>query len=80
MRSSSGITKPPFVRWEQFNTARSYADLGTGLTPAARPAERVLTLGANLQLTPGIVLKADLQRFRQDRDADRLDLGIGWSF
>ena len=70
----------PFVRWEQFNTARSYADLGPGLTPAARPAERVLTLGANLQLTPGIVLKADLQRFRQDRDADRLDLGIGWSF
>ena len=70
----------PFVRWEQFNTARSYAELGPGLTPAARPAERVLTLGANLLLTPGLVLKADLQRFRQDRDGDRLDLGIGWSF
>jgi hypothetical protein len=25
----------PFVRWEQFNTAKSYADLGPGLTPEA---------------------------------------------
>jgi hypothetical protein len=70
----------PFVRWEQFNTASRYADLGPGLTPSARPAERVVTLGANFQLTPGIVLKADLQRFKQDHDADRFDLGIGWSF
>ena len=70
----------PFVRWEQFNTARRYADLGPGLTPSARPSERVVTLGANFQLTPGIVLKADLQRFKQDHDADRFDLGIGWSF
>ena len=70
----------PFVRWEQFNTAKSYADLGPGLTPPARPSERVVTLGANFQLTPGIVLKADLQRFKQDHDADRFDLGIGWSF
>ena len=70
----------PFVRWEQFNTASRYADLGPGLTPSARPSERVVTLGANFQLTPGIVLKADLQRFKQDHDADRVDLGIGWSF
>ena len=70
----------PFVRWEQFNTAKSYADLGPGLTPPARPSERVVTLGANFQLTPGIVLKADLQRFKQGRDLDRFDLGIGWSF
>ena len=70
----------PFVRWEQFNTAKSYADLGPGLTPSARPSERVVTLGANFQLTPGIVLKADLQRFKQGRDLDRFDLGIGWSF
>lgn len=70
----------PFVRWERFNTASSYADLGPGLTPPVRPDEQVLTLGANFQLTPGIVVKADLQRFREDRNADRFDLGLGWSF
>jgi hypothetical protein len=70
----------PFVRWERFNTARSHADIGPGLTPDAAAAERVWTLGANLQLTPGVVVKADLQRFDRDRDGDRVNLGIGWSF
>ena len=75
-----GMVLTPFARWEQFNTGRSYADLGPGLTPTARPTERVLTLGANLQLTPGIVLKVDWQHFDQNRDADRSNLGLGWSF
>ncbi|HEY2927440.1 hypothetical protein [Piscinibacter sp.] len=70
----------PFVRYEQFNTARSFADLGPGLTPAGAATERVVTVGANFQLTPGVVLKADLQRFRENKDANRVDLGIGWSF
>jgi hypothetical protein len=70
----------PFVRWEQFNTARSYADLGTGLTPEAAKTERVITVGANFQVSPGIVLKADVQRFRENDDANRFDLGLGWSF
>jgi hypothetical protein len=70
----------PFVRWEQYNTARSYADLGAGLTPAAASAERVLTLGANLQVADGIVLKADYQRFRENSGLNRVDLGLGWSF
>ncbi|MDT8997891.1 hypothetical protein RQP53_01225 [Paucibacter sp. APW11] len=70
----------PFVRWEQFNTASRYADLGQGLTPAVAPAERVITLGANFQLTPGVVFKADWQRFRENSDLDRFNLGLGWSF
>ncbi|HMC15052.1 MAG TPA: hypothetical protein VKI18_05440, partial [Albitalea sp.] len=70
----------PFVRFEQFNTARSYADLGPGLTPAGAPTERVVTLGANFQLTPGIVVKADVQNFRENKDANRINLGLGWSF
>jgi len=70
----------PFVRWEQYNTARSYADLGPGLTPAAAETERVITVGANFWITPGIVLKADVQRFHVDEDANRFDLGLGWSF
>ena len=70
----------PFVRWEQFNTARSYADLGPGLTPAAGVTERVVTLGANFQVSPSIVVKADYQAFRENPDANRVNLGLGWSF
>lgn len=70
----------PFVRWEQFNTARGYADLGPGLTPDAARNERVLTLGANFQIAQDIVLKADYQRFRENADLNRVNLGLGWSF
>ncbi|MGC3998890.1 MAG: cytochrome c peroxidase [Anaeromyxobacter sp.] len=69
----------PFVRYEQFNTGRSYADLGDGLTPAARPTEAVLTLGANYELTRGVVVKVDVQKFREDDDRSRFDVGLGWS-
>ncbi|MFP5404850.1 MAG: hypothetical protein ACLGHY_00410 [Gammaproteobacteria bacterium] len=70
----------PFARWSQFNTARSYADLGPGLTPAGAPTERVFTMGANFNLSPAVVLKAEYQRFRVERDADRVNLGLGWNF
>ena len=70
----------PFLRWERFNTARAFADLGPGLTPDVSRAERVLTLGANLQVAQGIVVKADVQRFRESGDQNRVNLGLGWSF
>lgn len=70
----------PFVRIERFNTAKSFADLGPGLTPSAAATEQVVTLGANFQVTQGIVVKADVQRFRENSDANRLNLGLGWSF
>jgi hypothetical protein len=70
----------PFARWEQFNAAKSYADLGPGLTPAGARAERVVTVGANFQVSQGIVVKADYQRFRENADLNRFDLGLGWSF
>jgi hypothetical protein len=70
----------PFVRWEQFNTAKSYADLGPGLTPSPLPNEQVWTVGSNFQLTPGVVIKADVQRFKQNKDNNRINLGLGWSF
>jgi len=78
--SNADYSLVPFVRWEQFNTARSFAPLGTGLTPEAARTERVATVGANFYIGSGVVLKADVQRFREDRDADRFDLGLGWSF
>ena len=70
----------PFVRYERVNTARAYADLGPGLTPPGAPTERIVTLGANFQIGQGVVLKADVQRFRVASENDRVDLGIGWSF
>ena len=70
----------PFVRWERFNTGKSYADLGPGLTPAPLPTETVWTTGANFQLTPGVVVKADYQWFSVNKDSNRFNLGLGWSF
>jgi hypothetical protein len=69
-----------FVRWERFNTGKSYADLGPGLTPAALPTETVWTAGGTFQLTPGVVVKADYQWFAVNKDANRFNLGLGWSF
>jgi hypothetical protein len=76
----------PFVRYEEFNTGRKYADIGAGLTPDPLKTEKVVTVGANFQVSPGVVLKADYQRFRPKDDSsqpdlsNRVDLGLGWSF
>lgn len=70
----------PFVRFEQYNTASSYADLGPGLTPDDARNERVVTLGANFKVGQGIVVKADYQFFRANSDLNRVNLGLGWSF
>ena len=78
--SNADYTLSPFLRWEQFNTARSYADLGAGLTPPGAPTERVVTAGANFMIGSGIVVKVDYQRFRENKDNNRFDLGLGWSF
>ena len=78
--SSGDYALSPFVRWEQFNTARSYADLGAGLTPPGARTERVVTVGANFNIGTGIVVKADYQQFREKPDRNRFDLGLGWSF
>lgn len=78
--SSGDYALWPFVRYERVNTARRYADLGPGLTPAAQPTERIITAGINFNVAPGVVLKADVQRFREARDNNRFDLGLGWSF
>jgi hypothetical protein len=78
--SNADYSLAPFARYEQFNTARSFADLGPGLTPAAAPNQRVTTIGANFNVGTGIVLKADYQWFHDNANADRFDLGLGWSF
>ena len=78
--SREDVVLSPFVRWEHFNTAKAYDDLGAGLTPDAGRAEQVVTVGANLRFAQGVVLKADYQRFRTNADLNRVNLGLGWSF
>ncbi|MGJ7914791.1 hypothetical protein ACI48D_04820 [Massilia sp. LXY-6] len=70
----------PFARVESFNTARSYASQPGGLDVPATPYEHVATVGANLMVGQGVVLKADYQKFRQDKTRDRVNLGVGFAY
>lgn len=78
--SSDDLALSPFVRLERFNTRKSFANIGEGLTADPAPTEQVATLGANLSVGQGLVFKVDVQRFKQDKDKNRFDLGMGWSF
>ncbi|MBC7453282.1 MAG: hypothetical protein H7335_06190 [Massilia sp.] len=76
---SGDYTFSPFARYEQFNTARRYsAPAGLGVPGAAE--EKVATVGANLRIGEGVVLKADYQKFNEDKTRDRLNLGVGFSY
>ncbi|HEX9390232.1 MAG TPA: porin [Usitatibacteraceae bacterium] len=70
----------PFVRYERFNTAAKFADIGAGLTPDAAATESVITTGASFKLHPNVVLKADYQKFKVDNLRDRFNLGLGFMF
>lgn len=77
---SGDYTLSPFARYEQFNTAKTYEPMPAGLGISAGPEQKVATLGANFQIGEGVVLKADYQRFTQNHDQDRFNLGFGYSF
>jgi hypothetical protein len=47
---------------------------------ASGPDENVTTLGLNLRVGEGVVLKADYQKFGEDKSRDRLNLGMGFSY
>jgi hypothetical protein len=73
-------TLAPFARFERVNTGASYAFIGAGITPAAREAEEITTVGINLNINSGVVFKLDYQMFDLNSDADRIDLGLGYAF
>lgn len=73
-------TLAPFARFERVNTGAGYAFIGAGLTPAALQAEEITTLGVNLNVASGVVLKLDYQMFDLNSAADRVDLGLGYAF
>ena len=85
----------PFVRWETYDMGSRYEGtagpvIPEGPTPLSaapgdyglwpRGEDRVFTTGANFFITSHIVVKADYQWFRVNRDFDRLDLGLGVNY
>jgi hypothetical protein len=70
----------PFVRLERFDI-RQEEDPANGLIQDPNiQNERVRTVGVNFRVHPQVVIKADVQRFRNDRGRDRFDLGLGYMF
>lgn len=78
--SQADYTLTPFVRFERYNTGRTYADLGPGLTPPGLPTQQVVTVGLDFKIGQGIVIKADYQDFKVNSDLNRVSLGLGWNF
>ncbi|MEO8125008.1 MAG: hypothetical protein ABI633_13250 [Burkholderiales bacterium] len=78
--TQADYTLTPFVRFEQYNTGRSYADLGRGLTPPSLPTQQVVTVGLDFKIGQGVVIKADYQDFKVNSDLNRVSLGLGWNF
>lgn len=70
----------PFARYERFNTAAGYEAMPAGMDIANAKDETVKTVGANLRIGQHVVLKADVQRFTQNKDMDRFNLGLGYMF
>jgi hypothetical protein len=70
----------PFARFERLNTAKTYDGFPAGLGRAGDPYERIITVGANFNLAPTVVVKADIQRYQQHRDKDSFNVGIGYAF
>ncbi|WP_017877454.1 hypothetical protein [Janthinobacterium sp. CG3] len=73
-------TLSPFLRYERFNTAKRLSGVPPGLGITAASDEKVGTIGANLRVGEGVVLKADYQKFSEDSSRDRLNLGVGFSY
>jgi hypothetical protein len=70
----------PFVRLERFDI-RQEEDPANGLLQDENIRnERVRTIGVNFRVHPQVVIKADMQRYRNDRSLDRFNLGLGYMF
>ncbi len=79
----------PFVRYEVLNTAAGFGSLPASSGGVKSPDEKILTMGASLNVGEGIVLKADYRDYRLHKlpDTDEhftlgnsLNLGLGFAF
>lgn len=67
----------PFVRYERYNTQASLP-LGLVADPANR--DKLLTLGLSFRPLSDIVVKFDYQKFVDNAQNDRINLGLGYMF
>ena len=67
----------PFIRYERFNT-QARLPLGLIADPANR--DKVLTSGLSFKPLPEVVFKVDYQKFFDNGENDRVNLGIGYNF
>jgi len=67
----------PFVRYERYDTQ---ASVDTGFTKDPLNNERVITAGANFNLSRDVVFKADWQNYQTDNRKDRFSIGVGYQF
>jgi len=67
----------PFVRYERYDTQ---ADVESGYSKNPLNNERVITAGANFNLSREVVFKADWQNYQEDNRKDRFNLGVGYQF
>jgi len=70
----------PFVRYERLNTASSFAGIQADLTPTVLSDQQAWTVGLNLNIADGVVLKADYLSLKNSDNSDRFDLGLGYQF
>jgi hypothetical protein len=85
----------PFVRWETYDMGSSYEGTAGPVLPPGKvqvsdaagdvaffPTNRdqVWTFGVNVNVTRGVVVKADYQVFANNTDFDRVNLGLGLAF
>lgn len=78
--TSGDYSLAPFVRYERLNTAQSYAAMPAGLEVDTQPDERIRAAGLSFKLHPQVVIKADYRQFKQDKNKDGYNLGVGYSF
>lgn len=74
---SGETTLDPFVRYEKFDT-QAVLPLGLLSDPVNR--DRVLTAGLSFHPLRSVVVKVDYQKFFQNRNNDRINLGLGYMF
>lgn len=79
----------PFIRYEILNTAAGFGSLPVTSGNLKQPDEKIWTVGANLDIGEGVVLKADYRKNKQNKLpdtenhfnlGDSFNLGVGFSF
>lgn len=75
--SQDDLTVTPFVRYEKYNTQSHMPD-GFAADPANQ--DRVGTVGVSFKPVSQVVVKADYQKYWNNSDNNRFNLGLGYMF